>query len=103
MVNVDRNFSKMTLKDHGAAYEQLVAIEESSELIKAITKLQRYPATEQYRDCIIEEMADCYICLKTLQVIYDVMDVDMQDAINKKIARYNSRRNAVCIDDFIEE
>ena len=61
----------------------IIAIEECSELIKALTKhLRGYSAA----DCIAEEMADVYIMLEQLKIIFD-NNREVYHNINSKIAR----------------
>lgn len=47
-----------------------IAIEECAELIKAISKYKRYCGKESIED-VIEEMADVYIMLNQLLIIFD--------------------------------
>ena len=74
---------------YGVMNQKKIAIEEMSELIKALCKLERYPAidhrNEKYLEDVIEEIADVWIMVEQLKYIYGV------DAVNKmvfyKIAR----------------
>lgn len=61
-----------------------VAMEEFAELQQQISKQIR-----GYGDRIglLEEMADAYICLRFLESIFDVMDEDLQKAIDVKLQR----------------
>ena len=61
----------------------IIAIEECSELIKALTKhLRGYDSA----DCIAEEMADVYIMLEELKIIFD-NHKEVCNKINEKILR----------------
>lgn len=57
------------IETYGKDMQLNVAIEEFSELIKEICKNKR---GADNRDNIIEEMADCYIMLKQLEIIFDI-------------------------------
>lgn len=57
------------IETYGKDMQLNVAIEEFSELIKEICKNKR---GSNNRDNIIEEMADCYIMLKQLEIIFDI-------------------------------
>ena len=57
------------VKAYGNEMQILVAIEELSELQKALTKWLRYRGPEQ-EVAIAEEMADVWICLHELQMIF---------------------------------
>lgn len=54
---------------YGKDMQLNVAVEELSELIKEICKNKR---GRDNRDNIIEEMADCYIMLEQLAIIYGI-------------------------------
>ncbi len=68
------NIQRMTLKQaiitYGEDKQQLVAIEELSELQKAIVKFFRKPDNPKCAEDIAEEMADVYIMLKQLEIIH---------------------------------
>lgn len=86
MIKTSEEFSRRVLSENGWN-EDLVVIEELSELIKAITKSKRY-GDDMYRLSLIEELGDCYICLLHLQVSRGITDEEINDAINKKMDRY---------------
>lgn len=54
---------------YGKDMQLTVAVEELSELIKEICKSKR---GSDNRDNIVEEIADCYIMLKQLEIIFDI-------------------------------
>ena len=66
-------------------------IEEASELIKALLKFRRAGATGTLEECdldaVLEEMADCYIMLNQMCLIYG----DPTDWEVKKLERLESR------------
>ena len=65
-----------------------VAVEELSELIKEICKCKR---GSNNLENIIEEMADCYIMLKQLEIIFDIDYNDIVMIRNNKIDRLAKR------------
>lgn len=70
---------------YGADKQMLIAIEELSELQKAIVKYFRKP-TEETRNDISEEIADVYVMLKQLEIMHK-NDTDIQKNIDYKIKR----------------
>ncbi len=73
---------------YGVDMQLNVAIEEFSELIKEICKSKR---GSDNRDNIIEEMADCYIMLEQLEIIFDIDYRDIGHIIKNKINRLQKR------------
>ena len=57
------------IETYGKDMQLNVAVEELSELIKEICKYKR---GADNREAIIEEMADCYIMLDQLEIIFDI-------------------------------
>ena len=74
---------------YGADKQMLIAIEELSELQKAIVKYFRKP-TEETKNDISEEMADVYIMLKQLEIMHK-NDTEVQKNIDYKIKRLQER------------
>lgn len=61
-----------------------VAIEEMSELTKALTKSLR----DRYDiKSILEEMADVELCMRELRIIYNINQEDVEEVIQQKIQR----------------
>ena len=73
---------------YGKDMQLNVAIEELSELIKEICKNKR---GADNREAIIEEMADCYIMLDQLRIIFGIGSIEMTAEIFKKIDRLEKR------------
>lgn len=73
---------------YGVDMQLTVAVEEFSELIKEICKCKR---GNDNIDGITEEMADCYIMLKQLEIIFDIDTEDIRHIINNKIDRLEKR------------
>lgn len=66
-----------------------IAIEEMSELTKALLKDRRHHTDETVND-ITEEMADVYICLAELSIIFENRG-KVEDMIDKKLQRLRKR------------
>ena len=76
------------IETYGKDMQLNVAIEEFSELIKEICKHKR---GNDNRENIIEEMADCYIMLEQLEIIFDIDYRDIGHIIKNKINRLQKR------------
>lgn len=67
---------------YGMVSQSKIAIEEMSELTKALCKLDRYQAmdsrNEKYFDDVIEEIADVWIMMEQLKYLYGVDEVNKQ-------------------------
>jgi hypothetical protein len=74
---------------YGTQMQQMIVVEELSELQKAIIKQLRKPTMEHISD-ITEEMADCYIMLEQLRLMY-VNDKEIEKQIERKVMRLNQR------------
>ena len=84
----DRAVLKQAIETYGAEAQLNVAIEEFAELTKEICKHKRYMDNII---AIIEEMADCYIMLEQMQMIFGLGSTVIPDAMDKKIKRLKSR------------
>lgn len=76
------------IETYGVDMQLTVAVEEFSELTKEICKARR---GENNLENIIEEMADCYIMLKQMEIIYDIEHGDIAEVVKSKIARLAKR------------
>lgn len=74
---------------YGTKVQEDIAIEECSELIKAICKNRRNPSDET-RKGIIDEIADVEIMLEQLKIIHSCSK-DVEERINYKIERQIDR------------
>ena len=81
---------KKAIDTYGAEPQLNVAIEELSELIKEICKHKR---GADNIEAIIEEMADVYIMLEQMQMIFDLGSTVIPVAMQKKIDRLEKRLN----------
>ena len=87
-----------TMDRYGIERQSLVAMEELSELQKAISKLVRNPEERTkplefkgLKNNLIEEMADVLICMNQLIEFYNVQRCDVQDIIQAKQERQAKR------------
>ncbi len=92
------------IQTYGKDMQLNVAVEELSELIKEICKNKR--GSENIGN-ITEEMADCYIMLRQLEIIFQISDRDINTKITEKIERLKNRMDIYKIserpaDDFAE-
>lgn len=73
---------------YGADMQLNVAIEEFAELTKEICKNKR---GEDNLDYIIEKVADCYIMLKQIELIFDIDHNDVSEVMKNKVLRLQGR------------
>ena len=76
------------IETYGKDMQLTVAVEELSELIKEICKHKR---GADNREAIIEEMADCYIMMEQLQIIFDIPYFSIDRVVNQKLDRLEKR------------
>lgn len=76
------------IKFYGKDMQLNVAVEEFSELTKEICKHKR---GSDNTGAIIEEMADCYIMLEQMKLIFGLGSAVIEDAIIIKIQRLKNR------------
>lgn len=98
MVEVDALVNDETMDRYGIERQSLVAMEELSELQKAISKLVRNPEEKTkplefkgLRQNLIEEMADVLICMDQLIEFYHIQRLEIQELIQAKQARQAKR------------
>ncbi len=76
------------IKTYGKDMQLAVAVEELSELIKEICKNKR---GSDNRNNIIEEMADCYIMIEQIRLIFGISHAEISTRYNEKIERLENR------------
>ena len=76
------------IETYGKDMQLTVAVEEFSELIKEICKSKR---GRDNRNNIIEEIADCYIMLEQLGIIFGIEDTEINQVIDEKLTRLEKR------------
>ena len=79
---------KEEIETYGADMQLNVAVEEFAELTKEICKHKR---GNDNTEAIIEEMADCYIMLEQMQMIFGIGSTVIPDAIDYKMKRLEKR------------
>lgn len=77
------------INTYGTCSQQDIAIEEMSELQKAILKHRRNPSEKTRKD-IIDEIADVSIMLEQLKIIYSCHK-DVEERVEYKIDRQINR------------
>lgn len=93
-MNVKKLYETVLMKN-GDHFQREIAIEECSELIKALCKYDRYFADEDVdkrilRLNIIEEMADVEIMLEQLKLMFDY-NCDFESTKKTKLERLAKR------------
>lgn len=81
------------IEAYGEQMQSVVAMEECSELIKAISKVIRYGDCGKQIIDLTEEIADVLICIEQLKVMYDISDDDIQKIVDEKCKRQLKRMN----------
>lgn len=83
---------KQAIEKYGTHAQLDVAIEEFAELTKEICKHKR---GADNTEAIIEEMADCYIMLEQMKMIFGLGSTVIPDAMGKKIMRLKCRLDSI--------
>lgn len=83
---------RQTVARFGVRLQSTVCMEECAELIQAISR--RLRGKPDPGGNLAEEMADVTICLRMLQLMYDVSDADLDEWIGRKIRRQKARNAA---------
>lgn len=98
MVEIDARVNDETVDRYGIERQSLVAMEELSELQKAISKLVRNPEEKTkplefkgLKNNLIEEMADVLICMDQLIEYYQIERPEIQELIQAKQERQAKR------------
>ena len=80
---------------YGADAQAMVHMEECAELIQAVSKMRRAADAGKDDDAarynLVEEIADCLICMKQMQEIYGISDHDIQLMVDRKCRRQEAR------------
>lgn len=84
ILNNYKNVLLHTISEFGEEHQLDVAIEELSELIKEICKSKRGGDNLEY---VCEEMADVYIMLEQLKIIFNLDESDIDGWIKFKTRR----------------
>ena len=84
MVQVDKELQAKVVRAYGDEIQSTICMEECAELIQAISKMKR---GKDYRDNLSEEIADVFIAINQLRVIYGITDDEINNWILKKQIR----------------
>lgn len=84
-LKAERVFQK-AIDTYGPELQQVVAIEELSELQKEISKMIRGKGSLIH---LVEEIADVKIMIKQLMMIHEISDKEVNDEIVFKVLRLN--------------
>ena len=80
---------------YGADAQAMVHMEEAAELIQAVSKMRRAANAgkddEAARYNLVEEIADCLVCMKQMQEIYGITDHEIQVMVDRKCRRQEAR------------
>lgn len=77
------------LERFGRDKQSIVCMEECAELIQAVSKRLRGRPDPEHN--LAEEMADVTICLKLLQIMYDITDDELDEWVERKTMRQKQR------------
>lgn len=86
LLEVNREITKESIMRYGELEQQIVAMEELSELVQAISKWMRKKESN-----IVEEIADVTIMMDNLKVIHGIDDRVIQSVIDDKQQRLKRR------------
>ena len=84
---------QFALNKHGVDKQADIAIEEMSELTKAIIKHRIYATAETYAN-LVEEIADVMIMLEQIKYLLRISDTDINEIIEHKLNRQLERIGA---------
>lgn len=87
------------IETYGKDMQLTVAVEELSELTKEICKNKR---GADNIDNIIEEMADCYIMLAQLAIIFNIERSELDARMNRKLNRLKKRLAEKNVKEMLE-
>ena len=89
--DLQKNALVKALEKFGSISELIITVEELSELQKEVTKQLR---NEGKMENLVEEMADVYIVMEYLKMIFAITDDDINKEVEKKLNRLENRLNS---------
>ena len=90
-MKIDRYINRQAIEKYGVVKQSIVAMEELSELIQAISKKLRYPSDRVVAFNLGEEIADVYIVLDQLKCMYNIDESWINEWIEAKQNREKKR------------
>jgi hypothetical protein len=81
---------QQAIDKYGVQAQANKAIEELSELIRAISRIENEISLDNFAN-LVEEMADVYIMLKQLEMIYCIEEATLEAVIEHKIILLNQK------------
>jgi hypothetical protein len=81
---------QQAIDKYGVQAQANKAIEELSELIRAISRIENEINLDNFAN-LVEEMADVYIMLKQLEMIYYIEEATLEAVIEHKIILLNQK------------
>lgn len=90
MENENKPIYNQAIEHYGVNSQIDIAIEEMSELTKALLKHRRYGTEDTYK-AIRDELADVEICLEQIKLIYLIDDKSLEFIKNFKLDRLKKR------------
>lgn len=87
------NVLQRMIEKNGVAHQCFVVMEELGELAQAISKCQRFGVNEERRNHLIEELADVYMVLNELEIMYDIKAIEIMDVMQKKMKKMEDSLN----------
>lgn len=94
---MDKELVNKIIHKHGTVAQSMIAMEECSELIQAISKCLRSKELipTETREHLIEEMADVMICLEQLMAMYSITFQELDAWIERKELRLKKREGLI--------
>lgn len=82
---IDKNKLQQYIDTYGTEKQSMVAMEECSELIQAISKRVRKGTSVD--DNLAEEIADVLVCIEQLKIMYSISNSKIEQWIEYKMNR----------------
>ena len=94
-----KKYVEKLIEKNGIERQSIVAMEECSELQKAISKALRYEQGDRFvadnqREDLIEEIADVIFCIEQLKVMYSIDEEEIEKVKKEKEER-TLKRNGI--------
>jgi NTP pyrophosphatase (non-canonical NTP hydrolase) len=87
---MDKVLAECVLR-YGEEAQGRQAMEECAELIQAINKVLRKGVTIETLHNLVEEMADVYLLIEQLKMVYSIDDSNIEEVMMQKIHRQVTR------------